>query len=343
MMLNHKTVRAATVEEAVEIGLKQLGISREQAEIRVINEGKKGFLGFGKQEAIVEIHKLNDMSLSQLTQELERQDDHNIEDYNINEKIEVNQPLQSEPDLTSSEDEIKDSQDDVDNTISEPIVSATELKHDVDTHLDDKVNREEEIIEDSLSNYAETDSVEDTNEELIADAADHTDEGEQEYFQGKNAYESAEIVADYLVDIIQDYGADASIEMDIEGKNVFFDIHTDKSGLVIGKHGKIINSLQILAQTYLSAIHQKHLNVILNVGDYRKRRAKVLQNIAEQKAEEAKNTGQPAVVEPLPAYERKQIHKHLSHMKSFKTYSQGREPKRQLVIEYVSIDDENYY
>ncbi len=342
MMLNHKTVRAATVEEAIEIGLTQLGIQKDQAEIRVISEGKKGFLGFGKQEAIVEIHKLNDMSLSQLTQELERHDD-KISDESNNEEVVIKLTHHSNQDTEPSKEEAKVIDKNKENAASEVSSSYEEIKYktteDIDSHSDKNVNIEENSIEEKLENHAEPESSKDIEEEPISDTSENKSEVEQKTFKGKNAYESAEIVADYLIDIIQDYGADATIEMDIEGKNVFFDIHTDKSGLVIGKHGKIINSLQILAQTYLSAIHQKHLNVILNVGDYRKRRAKVLQNIAEQKAEEAKNTGKPAIVEPLPAYERKQIHKHLSHMKSFKTYSQGREPKRQLVIEYVEIDD----
>lgn len=327
-MLNLKTVRANTVEEAIEKGLKELNIDRSEAEIRVISEGKKGFLGFGKQEAIVEITQNNNLSLKELTKQLERQ--------STEEKAAIDQETIKETPKETVTIEAKT----VKKAEEVPAAIVKEKEKPVIKKEPAKIKKAEPVIkkaepeitpEITEVHYVEEDIDEDIEEFEDNDFAEETD---KECFQGKNAYESAAIVADYLVDIIRKYGADARVEMDIEGRNVFYDIHTDKSGLVIGKHGKIINSLQILAQTYLSAIHQRHLNVILNVGDYRKRRAKVLQNIAEQKANEAMVKGEPVIIDALPAYERKQIHKHLSYLKNIKTYSQGREPKRVLVVEY---------
>ncbi|MBG9984163.1 Jag N-terminal domain-containing protein [Aerococcaceae bacterium DSM 111022] len=325
-MLNQKTVRANTVEEAIEMGLKELNIDRSQAEIRVINEGKKGFLGFGKQEAIVEIVQNNDISLKELTKQLERESTE--ESVETTEKI-----VEQEVYVETTEYAIESQEAEVE--AAELAIEKDELEVEATESSVEEAESEVEVAESVIEEAeAEVEIAEVTAEEETISETGTTNEVESIPFQGKNAYESAAIVAEYLVAVVREYGAEAEIEMDIEGRNVFFDIHTDKSGLVIGKHGKIINSLQILAQTYLSAIHQRHLNVILNVGDYRKRRAKVLQNIAEQKAEEAMQTGKPVVIDALPAYERKQIHKHLAHMKNIKTYSQGREPKRHLVVEY---------
>lgn len=73
-MLEHSTtVRAETVDKAIEKGLAELNISRSEAEIHVISEGKKGLFGFGKQDAIVEVTAKNELSLSEITEQLEEE------------------------------------------------------------------------------------------------------------------------------------------------------------------------------------------------------------------------------------------------------------------------------
>lgn len=336
-MLNQKTVRANTVEEAIEKGLKELNIERSQAEIRVINEGKKGFLGFGKQEAIVEIIQNNDISFKELTNQLERE---STEEPVVNTETVIEQEA-VKVEKTEQDNKLEEAKVENNELATESNEAEVEAKEFEIESQEAEVEATEAEIESEVIAVEMEESQVETEEAIVeTETTDESDDDTEETpFQGKNAYESAAIVADYLVAVVREYGAEAEVEMDVEGRNVFFDIHTDKSGLVIGKHGKIINSLQILAQTYLSAIHQRHLNVILNVGDYRKRRAKVLQNIAEQKADEAMQTGQPVIIDALPAYERKQIHKHLAYMKNIKTYSQGREPKRHLVVEYQEKSD----
>ena len=73
MMLKNAVIRAESVELAIQKGLDQLGITQDQAEIRVISEGKKGFLGFGKQEAVVSITSQSDLSMKEMTRELEKE------------------------------------------------------------------------------------------------------------------------------------------------------------------------------------------------------------------------------------------------------------------------------
>ena len=68
-------------------------------------------------------------------------------------------------------------------------------------------------------------------------------------------------------------------------------------------------------------------------GDYRERRASVLESIADRTADRVIRTKQPVFLEPLPAFERKQIHARLSQNKQITTHSEGKEPHRYLVVE----------
>ncbi|MDT2768415.1 RNA-binding cell elongation regulator Jag/EloR [Globicatella sulfidifaciens] len=141
-------------------------------------------------------------------------------------------------------------------------------------------------------------------------------------------------VAEYLENIINDYGAKADITVERQKNQLIFNIETDKSGLIIGKHGKIINSLQVLAQIMVHQYDKRRQSVILNIGDYRNRRANVLEQIAERTAKEVLKTKHSVVLDPLPSYERKQIHAYLSKVEHIATHSEGRDPNRYLVVEY---------
>lgn len=287
MIDNMKTIRAENVELAIEEGLKQLGLTRDEVEVHVISEGKKGFLGFGKQDAVVEVRALESKSLNEILDTLEDEEE-------------------------TSEQEVET----VEETVSEPAeeevtvetVEVTEVKQEA-APLPKKEEKEDEKEEDG-----------------------------KEERQSLSLEESTKRVAAYIQQVIETYGARASVTSYEMGRQIVFEIETDKTGLVIGKHGKIINSLQILAQTKLLGLHHRHVNVVLNVGDYRKRRANVLKQMADDAADEVAVTRQPVIMDPLPAYERKQIHAHLAPKHFIRTYSEGKEPNRHLVIEYKERD-----
>ena len=145
---------------------------------------------------------------------------------------------------------------------------------------------------------------------------------------------SLEAVARYLEDVIKAFGAEAKVSVEASSREVHFNIETDKSGLIIGKHGKIIDALQSLAQVMVHRGHHRRVAVLLNVGDYRDRRAGILESIADRTARPVLKTKQAVILDPLPAFERKQIHSHLSQIEHVKTHSEGVEPNRYLVVEY---------
>lgn len=137
----------------------------------------------------------------------------------------------------------------------------------------------------------------------------------------------------YLTGITKEMGVPALVKIDRSEKVTVLHLETDKQGILIGKHGKILNALQYLAQVFIHRVAKNKLSVVVNVGNYRQKREEVLTRLAKRTAEKVKETGRPVFLEPMPAFERKMIHSVLSHDEYIKTHSEGEEPYRYLVVE----------
>ncbi|MCK5130341.1 MAG: protein jag [Clostridiales bacterium] len=120
---------------------------------------------------------------------------------------------------------------------------------------------------------------------------------------------------------------DRTIKIRVEGRHV---------GAMIGHRGETLDALQLL--TSLVVNHQggesedSYFRVQLDVGGYRKKREKTLEDLAERLAEKALNTGRNVALDPMNSYERRIVHTILSETEGISTYSEGVDPKRRVVI-----------
>ena len=188
----------------------------------------------------------------------------------------------------------------------------------------------EETIEEVVA--AEDESFEEEFEDEFEDEED-VEGSENEETTVYRLEEAAHVTKAYLEGIAKTYGAEATVAVEVRRDRMTFVFDTDKQGLLIGKHGKILNALQVLAQVSVHRFVKGRISVQVDVGDYRARRSETLQQIAERTARKVLKTKQPVYLEPLPAYERKQIHAALSKNKRISTHSEGKEPHRYLVVE----------
>ena len=189
----------------------------------------------------------------------------------------------------------------------------------------------EEVVEEATVETVETVEV---PEEDFEDDDFEEEEGDANYEETVDQLEeAARVTKEYLEGIAKTYGAEATVTVEARRDRMTFVFDTDKQGLLIGKHGKILNALQVLAQVSVHRFIKGRISVQVDVGDYRARRSETLQQIAERTARKVLKTKQPVYLEPLPAYERKQIHAALSKNKRISTHSEGKEPHRYLVVE----------
>jgi spoIIIJ-associated protein len=139
----------------------------------------------------------------------------------------------------------------------------------------------------------------------------------------------------FLLQVSEQMGAPIDIEIKRDGKQVLFVMTGEKIALLIGKRGQTLNSLQYLTQLIINRFSNQYLTVILDAEDYRNRRNDTLIQLAHRLAIKALKTGRDVALEPMPSYERKVIHTALSGNKRVKTFSDGSDPHRHIVISPV--------
>jgi spoIIIJ-associated protein len=136
----------------------------------------------------------------------------------------------------------------------------------------------------------------------------------------------------FLYQVSKQMGASIEIEVKKDGKQVQLYLKGEKIALLIGKRGQTLNSLQYLTQLVINRHAEQYLTVILDAEDYRNRRNETLVHLAHRLAQKALKTGKDVSLEPMPSYERKVIHTALADNKKIKTFSDGSEPHRYIVI-----------
>lgn len=139
----------------------------------------------------------------------------------------------------------------------------------------------------------------------------------------------------YLSNVCEKMGASVKVDVKKEGKWVQFELIGKNLGLLIGKRGQTLNSLQYLTQLVLNRYSDHYFNVLLDAEDYRKRRKQTLVQLAERLAQKAIKTGLAVELEPMPSHERKAIHTALVENKQVTTFSKGEDKQRHIVISPV--------
>lgn len=169
-----------------------------------------------------------------------------------------------------------------------------------------------------------------------APAADAAPAAEQEEDAGPEIAatpEDAAKLGDILELLAKQSGLEAEIVVgELQGKYINLSIDGKEAGYLVGKNGEVLNSLQYLINLIAKQQLGNGVRVTLDGNDYRKKRAESLTALAEKIADKVKERGEEAVLEALPAFERRVIHKALQEIEGVTTYSEGEEPDRRVVI-----------
>jgi spoIIIJ-associated protein len=138
----------------------------------------------------------------------------------------------------------------------------------------------------------------------------------------------------FLVDVFNAMGINASTEVifDQENATVEINVDGDEMGVLIGKRGQTLDSLQYLVSLVVNKNSENYIKVKLDTENYRARRKETLENLAKNIAFKVKRTRKPVSLEPMNPYERRIIHSALQNDKYVETYSEGEEPYRRVVI-----------
>ena len=139
---------------------------------------------------------------------------------------------------------------------------------------------------------------------------------------------------DFLVGVFKtmDMDVDISEEYQKETGILTVNMEGEDMGVLIGKRGQTLDSLQYLVSLVVNKDIDGYIHVKADTENYRERRKKTLENLAKNIAFKVKRTRQPVALEPMNPYERRIIHSALQDEKFITTYSEGEEPYRKVVV-----------
>ena len=123
-----------------------------------------------------------------------------------------------------------------------------------------------------------------------------------------------------------------TVKYDEENRSMNIDLSGDEMGVLIGKRGQTLDSLQYLVSLVVNKESEEYIRVKVDTEDYRQRRKDTLENLAKNIAYKVKRTKRPVSLEPMNPYERRIIHSALQNDKYVTTHSEGEEPFRRVVV-----------
>ena len=310
----------STVEEAIQTGLKELGIPRMKAHIKVVSREKKGFFGlFGKKPAQVDIEAISETTVVKANQ----------------------QAVKGVPKEVNAKNEpVK--------TVSEATVDLGHVVEAIKKIEEEGQGISEEVKAEILKNEKKASTIlEETGHIAILKDLLPEEPKEQEEVEQNDDLENlglkieptydidqvVEEVTNYVQGIIDDMDVEGAISSTSNRRSINMQIDTNEPGRIIGYHGKVLKSLQLLAQNYLYNRYSRTFYITINVNDYVEHRAEVLQSYAQKLATRVLEEGRSLVTDPMSSSERKIIHRIISRMEGVTSYSEGDEPNRYVVVD----------
>jgi spoIIIJ-associated protein len=144
--------------------------------------------------------------------------------------------------------------------------------------------------------------------------------------------DALEEAIEFLREVSAAMGLSVTVDRETEDDAIRLNVKGSDLGLLIGRRGQTLDSLQYLVNIVANRHSDRHLRIVLDAEQFRERRRQTLEALAERMAGRVLKTRKDIVLEPMTAQERKIIHARLQIHSQVKTYSQGNEPNRRIVI-----------
>ena len=290
---------AKTVEEAIELGLQELGVSIGDVDVLVVEEGSKGLFGlFGSRLAKVRL-TVKDSEEDPLGDLMLEEQKPAAKPEKKAEKKPEKKPAEKKPAAEKK--------------AGKPAEKKTEPKAEPE-------KAEETAKEEKPEAKAEIRPMEKPEVTMIP--ADQLTEDSP-----------AGVAHAFLMELTRLMGVDVTIDMgsDAEG-NLYGYINGDTLGILIGRRGETLDALQYLTSLKVNRGREGYTRITLDTENYRAKREDTLIRLANRMANRALRTGRKVSLEPMNPYERRIIHYALQQTDGVTTHSEGDEPNRHVVI-----------
>lgn len=306
--MEYITVSAKTLDDAITEALIQLGVTSDHLDYQVIEKGSAGFLGIGMKQAVIKARR------KQIAEEKEPE----IEIPKVDVSV-VKEPLKKES------REVKEEKKET----SKKEISRKDKKKEVRKDKkksfakDKKEAKEREKKEEAAAEMKESPAapVKERKEVELAKVEEQTIEACEKFiYDVLKAMDMKDVKVNSSID------EEGALSIDMEGSNM---------GILIGKRGQTLDSLQYLTNRVANKMQDGYVRVKLDTEDYRRRRKETLENLAKNIASKVKRNRRTVSLEPMNPYERRIIHSALQADPAVSTHSEGEEPYRRVVVTLV--------
>ena len=318
------TVSAKTLDDAITEALVQLGVTSDQLDYDVIEKGRAGFFGIGMKQAVIKARRkitkreieepVIDFSdavkgVKESSIEDSYKENKHVKDSRVNRENKDNRENRKKKDKYNRDRNRNKQRKEV-----KPEVKQEEKLEVSPAPIKEEKEEKVERIEKNVKPVSERKEVE------LAKVEDATVKACEEFLNSVMAAMGMEVT---LTSVIDEEGA-LNIEM-----------NGDNMGILIGKRGQTLDSLQYLTNRVANKMQNGYVRVKLDTEDYRRRRKETLENLAKNIAHKVRKTRRAVSLEPMNPYERRIIHSALQGEKNITTHSEGEEPYRRVVVTLV--------
>ena len=298
------TVSAKTLDDAITEALIQLGVTSDQLEYDVIEKGNAGFLGIGRKQAVIKARR------------------------------KVEKKVNDEPVIDFS-DAVKE--------VMKDSKSDNYHKHNNRDNKKKKDNRKKENYHKNNKNVTASEKTEKVKEETVKTEKKEKNDKPHKSVQERKEIELAKVeditvktCEEFLTNVLKAMDMEVEIKTSIDEEGALcIEMNGDNMGILIGKRGQTLDSLQYLTNRVANKAQDGYVRVKLDTEDYRRRRKETLENLAKNIAHKVKRTRRSVSLEPMNPYERRIIHSALQGDRSVTTHSEGEEPYRRVVVTLV--------
>ncbi|MCR4585475.1 MAG: KH domain-containing protein [Lachnospiraceae bacterium] len=306
-MADFREFSAKTVEDCITDACMTFSVTSDRLDYEVVSEGSSGFIGIGKKDAVIKA-RIKEESFEELEEKQAKE--------TAAEKAKAQEKAEQEKAKKEAEKEAKRKENAEraaaireKNGMNEEDGAERSNTKDRNRHGRKDYRRDDESRVEEEKERELKDIPEEEKAKIIADAS--------EFLKEVFAAMKIEVNTDMKVD---EYG---TLTVDLSGEEM---------GLLIGKRGQTLDSLQYLTSLVVNKDRDDYIRVKVDTEDYRARRRDTLEKLARNIAFKVKRSRRPMVLEPMNPYERRIIHSALQNDRYVTTHSEGEEPYRKVVV-----------
>ena len=289
-------ITGKTVDEAITNATIKLSVTSNKLDYVVVDKGNNGFLGIGKRPAVIKVR------VAENVDEFEQAVKGKVAETKTEEKpaVKKTEPKKEEKPVVKKAEPKKE---------EKPVVKKAEPKHE-------EVRAAAPAPKQEVKPEAEYEEVEKSTRKPVAGS------------------DMEPAIKKFLSDVLGAMGMNAEVKVVIDENEGSVDVELvgENMGVLIGKRGQTLDSLQYLVSLVANKEAEGYFRVKLDTENYRARRKETLESLAKNIAYKVKRTRKPVSLEPMNPYERRIIHSALQNDRYVSTRSEGEEPFRHVVV-----------